>query len=570
VAANERKILRCAVYTRKSSEHGLEQDFNSLDAQREAGEAFIKSQAHEGWKLIRTHYDDGGLSGGTLERPALQSLLTDIRARRIDVVVVYKVDRLTRSLADFAKLVELFEAHGVSFVSVTQQFNTTTSMGRLTLNVLLSFAQFEREVAGERIRDKFAASRRKGMWMGGTIPLGYDVKDRKLIVNEAEAETVRLIFRRYLAVGCVSKLQVDLDRKGIHSKERILTSGQVQGGCSFGRGALYHLLRNRIYRGEVVHKGAAYRGEHKSIVDEDLWNAVQVNLSGDIVQQRQARIESGALLTGLIFDNRGNRMTSTYTVRRRNHYRYYVSRGPVQDQKGGKGALPRVAADDVERAIVQALACALSRDDLATDAASGIWSPETRTVLRESVERIVVSYEEIQVILKRKAGDAGTATVGGNDRDAPTTILKVLLPGARPRARKEILIPGNCGSVPRHIDKALMLALARARSWMRGLRQGEYADTAEIGRRFSFSNAHVRRLLRFAYLAPDILEAIVDGRQPRSLTVRALLRSIPLAWSEQRTVFGLTSSKPIGFGPFRCAHTPSANASHLFACTGPL
>jgi site-specific DNA recombinase len=541
VAANERKILRCAVYTRKSSEHGLEQDFNSLDAQREAGEAYIKSQVHEGWKLIKTHYDDGGLSGGTLQRPALQSLLTDIRARKIDVVVVYKVDRLTRSLADFAKLVELFEAHGVSFVSVTQQFNTTTSMGRLTLNVLLSFAQFEREVAGERIRDKFAASRRKGMWMGGTIPLGYDVKNRKLIVNEAEAETVRLIFRRYVAVGCVSKLQIDLDRKGIRSKKRILTSGQVLGGCSFGRGALYHLLRNRIYRGEVVHKGVAYPGEHTCIVDEDLWNAVQLKLSGDIVQQRRARIESGALLGGLIFDSRGNRMTPTYTVRRRNRYRYYVSRGPVQDRRGAKGALPRVAADDVERLIVQALARALSRDDLGTDAASGIWSPETRTVLRESIERIVVSYEEIQLVLKRKAGEAGTATVGGGDRDAPTTILKFPLPGARPRARKDILIPGNGASVPRHIDQALVLALARARSWIRALRQGEYADTTEIGRRFGFSNAHVRRLLRFAYLAPDILEAVVDGRQPRSLTVRVLLRSIPLAWSDQRTAIGLTS-----------------------------
>src|SRR5437660_5252847 len=261
MATNERKILRCAVYTRKSSEHGLEQDFNSLDAQREAAEAYIKSQAHEGWRLVKGRYDDGGLSGGTLERPALQSLLNDIRAHKVDVVMVYKVDRLTRSLADFAKLVELFEAHGVSFVAVTQQFNTTTSMGRLTLNVLLSFAQFERELASERIRDKFAASRRKGMWMGGTIPLGYDVKDRKLVVNAHEANRVCLIFRQYLSLGCVSKLRVDLDRQGVRSKQRILTSGRVLGGCCFDRGALYHLLRNRIYRGEVVHKGVAYPGE---------------------------------------------------------------------------------------------------------------------------------------------------------------------------------------------------------------------------------------------------------------------------------------------------------------------
>jgi DNA invertase Pin-like site-specific DNA recombinase len=265
MAPHERKIHRCAIYTRKSSEHGLEQDFNSLDAQREAAEAYIKSQGHEGWKLIKTHYNDGGISGGTIERPALQSLLSDIRDRKIDVVVVYKVDRLTRSLADFAKLVELFEANGVSFVSVTQQFNTTSSMGRLTLNVLLSFAQFEREIAGERIRDKFAASRRKGMWMGGTIPLGYDVVDRKLAVNEAEAAKVRLIFERYLALGCVSKLRADLGQRGARSKQRILTSGCVLGGCSFGRGALYHLLRNRIYRGEVVHKAVAYPGEHKAM-----------------------------------------------------------------------------------------------------------------------------------------------------------------------------------------------------------------------------------------------------------------------------------------------------------------
>src|SRR5436190_7885473 len=302
VAANERKIFRCVIYTRKSSEHGLEQDSNSLPGQREAAEAYIKSQAHEGWRLVKARYDDGGISGATLERHALQALLADIRARKVDVVVVYKVDRLTRSLADFAKLVELFEAHGVSFVAVTQQFNTTTSIGRLTLNVLLSFAQFERELAGERIRDKFAASRRKGMWMGGTIPLGYDVKDRKLIVNTGEADRVRLIFREYLTVGCVSKLRTELDRRGLRSKERILTSGRVLGGCSFDRGALYHLLQNRIYRGEVLHKGVAYPGEHEAIVDEGLWLAVQTRFAANRAIRRKARVETGALLAGLLYD----------------------------------------------------------------------------------------------------------------------------------------------------------------------------------------------------------------------------------------------------------------------------
>jgi DNA invertase Pin-like site-specific DNA recombinase len=251
---SDRRTLRCAIYTRKSSEHGLEQDFDSLHAQRESGEAYIKSQAHEGWKLVRTHYDDGGLSGGTMERPALQRLLSDIAANLIDVVMVYKVDRLTRSLADFAKLVETFEAHRVSFVSVTQQFNTTTSMGRLTLNVLLSFAQFEREVAGERIRDKVAASRRKGMWMGGNVPLGYDARGRRLVVNEAEAKTVRLIFEQYLELGCVRLLGAELDLRDIRSKHRISETGRSVGGGPFSRGALYYLLRNRVYRGDAVHK----------------------------------------------------------------------------------------------------------------------------------------------------------------------------------------------------------------------------------------------------------------------------------------------------------------------------
>ncbi len=261
-AKKSRRRLRCAIYTRKSTEEGLEQDFNSLDAQREACEAFIASQKHEGWVALPTQYDDGGYSGGTLERPALQRLLADIRGSKVDVVVVYKIDRLTRSLLDFAKIVEVFDAHGVSFVSVTQAFNTATSMGRLTLNVLLSFAQFEREVTGERIRDKIAASKKKGMWMGGYPPLGYDVKDRKLVVNEAEAETVRYIFRRYQELRSVRLLKEHLDAAGIVSKHRTAPDGRPYGGKPIARGALYHMLQNRIYRGEIVHKDQAYPGEH--------------------------------------------------------------------------------------------------------------------------------------------------------------------------------------------------------------------------------------------------------------------------------------------------------------------
>jgi site-specific DNA recombinase len=535
VTCLERKTLRCAIYTRKSSEHGLEQDFNSLDAQREAAQAYIKSQAHEGWKLVKTHYSERGLSGGTLERPALQSLLSDIRAREIDVVVVYKVDRLTRSLADFAKLVEVFEANGVSFVSVTQQFNTTSSMGRLTLNVLLSFAQFEREIAGERIRDKFAASRRKGMWMGGTVPLGYGVRDRKLVVNDTEAESVRHIYRRYMELGCVSRLQAELAQAGVRSKQRILTSGRVLGGCAFGRGALYHLLRNRIYRGEVVHHGIAYSGEHQAIVDEELWNTVQTKLSANIQMGRRTRIATGALLSGLIFDDGGNRMSPTYTVRRGDRYRYYVSQASLRGQKAGSRA--RVGADEIEKLVVNMLCREFARDESSSGAVPGIWDARTRDLVQGTVDRVVVHRDELEIVLKAEADITNGLARDTEDRGAPE-VLRAPLPAPRPRERKEILVPEGSGKEPRRLDQALILALARARSWMRALRGGQYADTTDIARRFGLSDAHVRRVLRFAYLAPDIMEAIVEGRQPRTLTVKLLLRGVPLAWPDQRAVFG--------------------------------
>ena len=538
MAANERKHLRCAIYTRKSSEHGLEQDFNSLDAQRVAAEAYIKSQAHEGWRLVRAHYDDGGLSGGTLDRPALQLLLADIRSRKVDVVVVYKVDRLTRSLADFAKLVELFEAHGVSFVAVTQQFNTTTSMGRLTLNVLLSFAQFERELAGERIRDKFAASRRKGMWMGGTIPLGYEVRERKLVINEEEAERVRLIFRQYLAIGCVSKLRADLDRRGVRSKQRMLTSGRVLGGCSFDRGALYHLLQNRIYRGEVVHRGAVYPGEHEAIVDEELWSAVQDRLTENRATRRRSRVETGALLGGLIYDDRGNIMSPTYSIRRGNRYRYYISGALLHDRRSEVGTRARINADDIEGLVIEVLSRELSERALVTDSGANGWDVQSRTLVRNTVERVVVHPDQVQII--RKTAPTSSAAGSDEDDEAPK-LLTAPLPISRPRARKEIIIPCGRGTLPRRLDQALILAIARAKFWMRDLRARRYADTKEIARRFQLSDAHVRRILRFGYLAPDIIEAIIEGRQPRSLTVKRLLRCIPCAWADQRAAFGFAS-----------------------------
>jgi site-specific DNA recombinase len=332
------KIRRCAVYTRKSSEEGLEQEFNSLHAQREACEAFIKSQAGEGWRLIRTHYDDGGLSGATMERAALQRLMADIDKGLVDAVVVYKVDRLTRSLADFAKMVEVFDARSISFVAVTQQFNTTTSMGRLTLNVLLSFAQFEREVTGERIRDKIAASKRKGIWMGGLVPLGYEVRDRQLVVNEAEATTMRHIFTRYCELGSVRLLKEELDRLGVRSKIRVSKDGVESGGQAFSRGALYTLLRNPIYVGEIRHKGVCHPGQHAPIVDRAMWDKVAQLLRGHSTGYgpRSSSTKS-CVLIGKLFDESGEGLTPSHAVKGDRRYRYYVSRSLTKGPRRSRG-----------------------------------------------------------------------------------------------------------------------------------------------------------------------------------------------------------------------------------------
>jgi site-specific DNA recombinase len=333
-----KKMFRCAIYTRKSTEHNLDLEFNSLDAQREACEAYIKSQAHEGWRLIPDYFDDGAFSGASLDRPALQKILADVRIGKVDIIVVYKVDRLTRSLTDFAKLVELFDQHAVSFVSVTQSFNTTSSMGRLTLNVLLSFAQFEREVIGERVRDKIAASKRKGIWVGGPVPFGYASINKKLVVVPEEAETVRMIFRRYLELGSVGALVEDLDRRGIRTRRRTETKGRTIGGIRFGVGPLAYLLKNRCYVGEVVYQGEAHLGEHEGILDRDTFEAVQAKLATGAVERRLRLKGSPAILTGRIFDDRGNRMTPTHSNKLGVRYRYYVSHAILQHRKAEAAA----------------------------------------------------------------------------------------------------------------------------------------------------------------------------------------------------------------------------------------
>jgi site-specific DNA recombinase len=389
------KLARCAIYTRKSTEYNLELAFNSLDAQREACEAYIKSQAHEGWRLIPGRYDDGAFSGASLDRPALQQLLADVRAGKIDIVLVYKVDRLTRSLADFAKLIELFDAHGVSFVSVTQSFNTSSSMGRLTLNVLLSFAQFERELIGERVRDKIAASKRKGLWVGGPVPLGYAAVDKKILVVPAEAAAVRTIFARYLELGSVRALAQDLDRRGIRSKPRRRSNGRTVGGGRFGVGALAYLLKNRFYIGELVYRGEVHHGEHKPILDSALFEAVGAKLAAQAVERRCRLRGLPAILSGRLFDHRGNRMSPTHANKRGARYRYYVSQAVLQGKPPPPGLVSRVPAAEIEALVVAAL-----RNHLNARGGGEGLPGNDRGLLERHLERVTLTPNHLELRLR--------------------------------------------------------------------------------------------------------------------------------------------------------------------------
>jgi site-specific DNA recombinase len=435
-----KKPQRCAIYTRVSTDNGLEQEFNSLHAQREAAQAYIKSQAHEGWKLIRDHYDDGGFSGGSLDRLGLQKLLADIRECRIEIVVVYKVDRLTRSLTDFAKLVELFDAHGVAFVSVTQSFNTTTSMGRLTLNVLLSFAQFEREVTGERIRDKIAASKKKGLWVGGVVPLGYEVRERKLIVNDEEAATVRLIFSRYLDLGSLSALQRDLRERGIVTRKRTLSSGRTIGARALTNGPLAYMLRNRMYLGEINHRDKSYPGEHPPIIDPRLFEAVQTKLTENRQERRRRRQSSNALLMGKLFDDRGNPMTPTFAIKKGVRYRYYVSSVLNQGRKEDAGSLPRLAAEAVERIVLDAIAALPPAKQIETPPGSPsaeLLSPcrdadavEYTEILSTAVDKITVGSRSIEIRVLEGA-------------DRPATVIAIPWSPQAFRRKREVIQPSS-------------------------------------------------------------------------------------------------------------------------------
>ena len=386
------KKQRCAIYTRKSTEHNLDLAFASLDAQREACEAYIKSQAHEGWSLVPTAFDDGGLSGASLNRPALQTLLDAVRARKIDIIVVYKVDRLTRSLANFAKLVELFDQHDVSFVSVNQSFNTTSSMGRLTLNVLLSFAQFERGMIGERFQDKIAASKRKGIWVGGPVPLGYRSVNKKLEVLPDEAELVRRIFDDYLRLGSISVLASVLNAEGLRPKLRTLSDGRTLQAACFRPAPLAHLLRNRFYIGEIEYKGEIHPGSQPPIVTRELFNAVQEQLAKNRVDRMELRASSPAILAGKLFDDRGNAMSPTHANKAGIRYRYYTSQAVLQGRKADAGSVSRVGAPEVETLVLTAL-----REDAS--------SPETgRQQIDARVDRVVVTTKHLTVALRDEEG----------------------------------------------------------------------------------------------------------------------------------------------------------------------
>jgi site-specific DNA recombinase len=519
------KILRCAIYTRVSTEHGLDQDFNSLDAQREACSAYIKSQAHEGWRQNREHYDDGGFSGGSLDRPALQRLLEDIESRKVDVIVVYKVDRLTRSLADFAKLVELFDGQRVSFVSVTQSFNTTSSMGRLTLNVLLSFAQFEREVTGERIRDKIAASKKKGIWVGGIIPFGYRLENRKLFIEESEAKIVRLIFERYLALGSIRTLEQELNSAGILTRRRELSTGKVIGGIPFTQGPIAHILKNRTYIGELNHRKNAYPADHAPIVSRELFDAVQKQLEG----KRNARAEkhqaSGALLIGKLFDQHGRPMSPTYACKGARRYRYYVSRPDKADPSAPKQPILRIKAEDLEQAIAAALARCGSR---ARSAADFDGADELRAI-GCLLERATLRNGEIECVLTPQGGQI----IG-------SSALSVhWAPALGPRGREATGRGENVSVDAMRLDlktrASLVRSIARGRRWLDEIIGGRSRDAIAIAARENLSARSVRMTLSLGLLAPDIVSRAVQGKLPSGLGQRSL-SELPNDWTTQCTM----------------------------------
>ena len=562
----DKTTFRCAIYTRKSSEEGLEQDFNSLDAQREACEAYVRSQEHEGWRLQPERFDDGGFSGGNMDRPALKQLIEQVDAGRIDIIVVYKIDRLTRSLTDFARLAETLDKRGVSFVSVTQQFNTTTSMGRLMLNVLLSFAQFEREITGERIRDKISASKKKGMWMGGVPPMGYDIVGRQLVINEADAATITRIFALYLEEGNVPALLDRLEREGIRTAARYSAKGNHYGNRPFTRGHLYKLLSSPIYIGRVPHKAISHRGQHTAIIEKSTWDAVQAKLAENTQGSRSRRRRAAPqahLLEGLLHTQAGSRFIASSANKGAKRYRYYV-----EDQAGRASNLPaaRLPAAEIEAAVITGLRGVLAdhRALLAhLEAASSVEAPaavraasvfqnalanridqDLMAKARQILRRITVGHDRLLLSfsiggLRSVLGiPKATAIWATNEPDADEEFaVAVPYRPARRGRQMKLVLPNSAhaGSV----DRSLVTAVVRAWDWAERLKSGEVASMAEICAAEGFTDSYVGQVLPLAFLSPEMVESILSGTQPPSLTANRLIwrEQLPLRWQEQMAMF---------------------------------
>ena len=549
-----RAILRCAIYTRKSSEEGLEQGFNSLDAQREACEAFVLSQQHEGWKLEPTLYDDGGYSGGNIERPALKQLLNDIERKKIQIVVVYKVDRLTRSLADFAKIVEQFDAKGISFVSVTQQFNTTSSMGRLTLNVLLSFAQFEREVTGERIRDKIAASKQKGMWMGGNAPIGYVGHERSLLIHEPHATIVRHIYQRYLQLNSIRALKFDLDSAAIHTPQRTHSGGREYGGAPFSRGNLQRILSNPVYLGKITHFDKVYDGQHAPIIKNSLWEEVQHRLLNNKQSYKTRSITpSDSLLTGILYDSQGQRLSPSHSQKQSRRYRYYLSHKLVNENKASASNGIRIPAAELEKAVMNQVCSWLTDSDAIINAlnpqphqlqnlmidtqriATDLQQHKTGQydLLRKVINHIVISHDHLSIWIKASALRRETDSVDQLIEIKSNVQLKRC-----GYAMRLILINNDQQQI--YKDKNLINYISQAYQWLNLITIGKVQSIKEIAIAENLDQSHVTRMINKAFLAPDIIRAIMNGTQPANLTLKHLkqFRTLPNDWSAQRSLLG--------------------------------
>lgn len=571
-ATKSKPQRRCAIYTRKSSEEGLEQSFNSLHAQREACEAYVRSQTHEGWVVSPTAYDDGGFSGGNVERPALNQLIEEIKQGNVDVIVVYKVDRLSRSLADFVRLVDLFDKHGVSFVSVTQQFNTSSSMGRLTLNVLLSFAQFEREVTSERIRDKIAASKKKGMWMGGAVPLGYDVVDKKLVANKAEAKTVQYIYEQYLTLGCVRKLKAELHRAGIVSKVRG-TREKPAGGNSFSSGALYALLRNPTYIGRVVHHSKTYDGKHKGILKKELWQQVQEQLAANRHKRlNRADAKAPSLLAGLLYDDNGNAMSPTHASKNGKRYRYYISQATLKFREQEAGSVNRVPAQTIEEMVTEQIKAlfrkpnklltmfadvklsAIDQENLVnkSTALSNTWAelsqPQLQNYFKQWINTITVGREEISMVISKVAlfkmllpNNSQTGEV--NDHLSEEYLILIPVQLKRCGIETKLVIPNGESPSVAHPSSvtAIQNALAKALEWNQALITGSVSSMDELARQNNVTQRYIAHLIKMAFLAPGIMVAIKQGEIPSGLSVGMFKKGFPLDWVEQRKALGFPS-----------------------------